>query len=73
MKTLDVTFTLTDGSKIEIQTLENIVEVRPLDDDDYMDAEVFEVTLKDGNTYEVDYVESDGNARTILWQAIDPD
>ncbi|MFN6527265.1 hypothetical protein [Nostoc sp. ChiSLP03a] len=73
MKTLDVTFTLTDGSQVEIQSLEDIIEVRPLDDDDYMDAEVFEVTLKDGNTYEVDYVESDGNARTILWQAVDPD
>ncbi|MEH2183045.1 hypothetical protein [Nostoc sp.] len=73
MKTLDITFILTDGSKVEIESLEQITEVRPLDDDDYRDAEVFEVTLIDGNTYEVDYVESDGNARTILWQAVDPD
>ncbi|MDZ8138682.1 MAG: hypothetical protein RM049_25825 [Nostoc sp. DedQUE04] len=73
MKTLDVTFTLTDGSKVEIQSLEQIAEVRPLDDDDYRDAEVFEVNLIDGSTYEVDYVESDGNARTILWQAVEPD
>jgi thioredoxin reductase len=49
--------TPTDGSAIQI--LENdVVEVRALDDDDYMEAEVFEVTTASGETYEVDYVES---------------
>jgi hypothetical protein len=64
--------TLTDGSAIQI--LENhVVEVRALDNDDYMEAEVFEVTTASGETYEVDSVESPGSTRTFLWQAIDPD
>jgi hypothetical protein len=63
---------LTDGSAAQILE-DDVVEVRALDDDDYMEAEVFEVTTKSGETYEVDYVESPGATRTFLWQAIDPD
>ena len=63
---------LTDGSTVQIIE-DDVVEVRPIDDDNYMDAEIFEVTTSSGETYEVDYVKSSGATCTFLWQAVDPD
>ncbi|MDZ8090454.1 MAG: hypothetical protein RMZ42_00675 [Nostoc sp. DedQUE05] len=63
---------LTNGDEVKVP-LNDLLEVRPVDDEDHWIAEIFEVTTKSGETYEVDMSAVNGGTETILFQAIDPD
>ncbi|RCJ36922.1 hypothetical protein A6770_14950 [Nostoc minutum NIES-26] len=68
----ELNLVLTSGDTVKVLA-NDLVEVRPIDDDDHWIAEVFEVTTTSGDTYEVDRTAVDGGTETMLLQAIDPD
>ncbi len=68
----ELNLVLTNGDEVKILA-NDLVEVRPVDDEDHWIAEIFEVTTASGETYEVDRTAVDGGTETMLLQAIDPD